>query len=108
MINVNRMIHYRYERLQAQIARHRCDAVLLFSSMNLRYASETLYAAITNMHSPTRAIFVPAEGKATLFDSASEIITDLPNYIGEQRESIQLPYFIAGDQSRKRAANWVN
>ena len=108
MINVNRMIHYRYERLQEQIARHRCDAALLFSSMNLRYASETLYAAITNMHSPTRAIFVPAEGKATLFDSASEIINDLPDYIGEQRESIKLPYFIAGDQSRKRAAHWVN
>ena len=41
MINVNRMIHYRYERLQEQIARHRCDAALLFSSMNVRYASET-------------------------------------------------------------------
>jgi Xaa-Pro aminopeptidase len=106
-INLNQMIRYRYQRLQQQIGLHRCDAVLLFSPMNVRYASETVYAPITNMHSPTRAIYVPAEGKATLFDSATDIICDLPDCIGEQRDSVLMPYFIAGDLSSDRAGHWV-
>ena len=54
-----RMAKYRYGRLQEQISRNDCAGALLGNSMNVRYATETRYASITSMHSPTRFVFVP-------------------------------------------------
>ena len=68
------MATYRYARLQRQVAGHDCAAALLCSPMNVRYATETRYASITNMHSPTRAVFVPAEGAAVRLRNAARRI----------------------------------
>ena len=92
-----RMAIYRYQRLQQEIIRYDCAGALLFSPMNVRYATETIYAPITNMHSPTRSVFVPNQGSATLYDSAVDILDWLPNFIGECRQSPVTAYFIAGD-----------
>ena len=102
-----RMAAYRYGRLQAQIVQSDCAAALLFSPMNVRYATETIYAAITNMHSPTRAVFVPNNGKAVLYDSASPGFFWYPDFIGEVRDSHLSPYFIAGDLYADRSARWA-
>ncbi|MFN0190851.1 MAG: M24 family metallopeptidase [Aestuariivirga sp.] len=102
-----RMAAYRYGRLQTQLARSECAAALLFSPMNVRYATETTYAAITNMHSPTRAVFVPNEGKAVLYDSASPGFFWYPDFIEEVRDSHLSPYFIAGDLYADRSSKWA-
>ena len=75
--------------------------------MNVRYATETLYAAITNMHSPTRSVFVPHTGSAVLFESAASCIDSVPEFVGEQRESPLTPYFIAGEASSGRSLDWA-
>lgn len=105
--DLTRMAAYRYGRLQAQIAQSECAAALLFSPMNVRYATETTYAAITNMHSPTRAVFVPNEGGAVLYDSASPGFFWIPDFIGEVRDSHLSPYFIAGDTYADRSSKWA-
>jgi Xaa-Pro aminopeptidase len=92
-----RMAIYRYQRLQQEIIRYDCAGALLFSPMNVRYATETIYAPITNMHSPTRSVFVPDQGSATLYDSAVDALDWLPDFIGECRQSPVTAYFIAGD-----------
>lgn len=102
-----RMAAYRYARLQAQIARSNCAAALLFSPMNVRYATETVYAPITNMHSPTRAVFVPNEGAAVLYDSATPGFFWIPDFVGELRDSPLTPYFIAGDAYADRNRGWA-
>ena len=102
-----RMAAYRYARLQAQIARSDCAAALLISPMNVRYATETVYAPITNMHSPTRAVFVPNEGAAVLYDSATPGFFWIPDFIRELRDSPLTPYFIAGDAYADRSRRWA-
>ncbi|MBV7333508.1 Xaa-Pro peptidase family protein [Chloroflexi bacterium TSY] len=103
-----RMAAYRYARLQAQIARHDCAGALLFSPMNVRYATETVYAPITNMHSPTRAVFVPNEGSAVLYDSAPPNSFSIPDFVGEVREAPLTAYFIAGDAYANRSRGWAS
>ena len=103
-----RLAGYRYVRLQAQIARADCAGALLFSPMNVRYATETVYAPGTNMHSPTRAVFVPNEGAAVLYDSATPGFFEVPEFIGEVRESPLTAYFIAGDAYADRSQTWAN
>jgi Xaa-Pro dipeptidase len=70
---------------------------LLSNPMNVRYATDTHYAQITNMHSPVRFVFVPGEGKAILYDSMTDDFEPLPDVIGEQREATVSAYFIAGE-----------
>ena len=106
-IDVGRMAAYRYKRLQEQIICNNCAGALLFSPMNVRYATETVYAPITNMHSPTRSVFVPGEGKAVLYESAEPDFKPLPDFIGEQRESRLTAYFIAGDAYFDRSRRWA-
>ena len=105
--NLTRMAGYRYARLQAQITRNDCAGALLFSPLNVRYATETIYAPITNMHSPTRAVFIPNEGPAVLYDSADADFFAMPSFIGEVRASPLTAYFIAGDAYVERSAKWA-
>ena len=107
VIDVGRMAAYRYKRLQEQIVSSDCAGALLFSPMNVRYATETVYAPITNMHSATRSVFVPNEGSAILYESAVPGFDSLPDFIGEQRESPLTPYFIAGDAYADRTRKWA-
>ena len=107
MPDMARMATYRYERIQEQITRNDCAGALLFSPMNVRYATETLYAPITNMHSPTRSVFVPNEGSAILYDSATPGFDSLPDFIGEVRDAPITAYFIAGDSYADRSRGWV-
>lgn len=106
-INVERMAAYRFNRLQKQIDSSECAGALLFSPMNVRYATETVYAPITNMHSASRSVFVPNEGSAILYESAAPSFNSLPDFIGEQRESPLTPYFIAGDAYADRTRKWA-
>lgn len=66
--DLERMTAYRYARLQAQIVEGECTGALLCGPKNIRYATGTGYAQVANMHAPTRAIFVPAEGKVVFYD----------------------------------------
>jgi Xaa-Pro dipeptidase len=103
-----RMTAYRYARLQAKITRYDCAGALLFSPMNVRYATETIYAPITNMHSPSRAVFVPQEGSAVLYDSAEPGFFSIPDFIGDVREAPLTSYFIAGDAYVDRSRQWAS
>ena len=100
-----RMAAYRYHRFQAQLVAADCAGALLGSPMNVRYATETHYASITNMHSPTRHVFVPGEGPAVLFDAIAH--DALPDFIDEIREPEITAYFIAGDAGVERSRRWI-
>ena len=105
--DMTRVATYRYERIQEQIVRNQCAGALLFSPMNVRYATETLYAPITNMHSPTRSVFVPNSGSAILYDLATPGLDSLPDFIGELRDAPITAYFIAGDSYAERSRRWA-
>ena len=105
--DMTRVATYRYARIQEQIVRNDCVGALLFSPMNVRYATETLYAPITNMHSPTRSVFVPNSGSAILYDLATPGLDSLPDFIGELRDAPVTAYFIAGDSYKDQSRRWA-
>ena len=105
--DIARMTRYRYQRLQRQVRQYNCAGALLGQPMNVRYATDTHYAQITNMHSPFRFVFVPGEGKAVLYDSATDGLGPLPEVVGERRAAIVSAYFIAGDAYAQRSRQWA-
>ena len=105
--NVARAVAHRYARLQRQFAGADCAGALLCSPLNVRYATETRYASLTNMHSPTRSVFVPAEGSAVLFESAAPPVDWLPSCVGEVRAAPLAAYFVAGAAYAARSRRWA-
>jgi len=76
--DMERMRHYRLGRLQDQIKKMGYAGALLFDPVNVRYATGISNYAVYGMHNPLRCVFVPPEGKCTLFDH------DNLEYFGEQ------------------------
>ena len=95
--DLDRMALYRYRRLQAQIVANGCAGALICNSANLRYATGTGYAQVSNMHSPVRSVFVPAEGKAVFYDWSLYSFGKTPDFVGEYRDAFATAHFISGD-----------
>ncbi len=63
-----RMRGYRMARFQAALRRLDYAGAVLFDPVNIRYATGSRNMAVWTLHNPARYAFVPAEGKAVLFD----------------------------------------
>ena len=110
-LDIERMLRYRLSRLQAELCKHDVAAAVLFSSVNMRYATGTRCLQVLNMHSPFRSVFVPAEGKSVLFDWP--LLYDsatIPSTIREVRDAHSriFTYYSAGDRSSEIANSWAN
>ena len=105
--DMTRMNRYRYARVQAQLASQDCAAALLMGSVNVRYATGTRFAQVFNMRSPFRAVFIPAQGAAVLFDWEGYSMHELPDTIGERRDARVSSYWYAGDRAADVAATWA-
>ncbi len=76
--DMNRMRQYRLGRLQEQIRDMEYAGALLFDPVNVRYATGISSYAVYGLHNPLRCVFVPPDGRCTLFDH------DNLEYFGEQ------------------------
>jgi hypothetical protein len=63
-----RMRSYRMARLQTELRRLDYAAAVLYDPINIRYATGSRNMAVWTMHNPARYAFVPADGKAVIFD----------------------------------------
>src|SRR4029078_1123009 len=59
---------YRFARVQAELKSRDYSGCLLYDPVNIRYATGTRTMTIWTMHNAARYCFVPAEGKAIVFD----------------------------------------
>ena len=59
--DMGRLRAYRLGRIQAEVRARDLGGLLLFDSVNIRYASGTSNAQIFNFHTPSRALFVPPD-----------------------------------------------
>ncbi|MEM7292891.1 MAG: aminopeptidase P family N-terminal domain-containing protein, partial [Pseudomonadota bacterium] len=105
--NHTRMNAYRYARLQSELRRADCAAAVLCNAVNVRYATGTGYAQAVNMHSPFRAVFVPAEGKAIMYDPEMYSFGEKPEIVAEYRGSHGSPYFVAGEANASFIQKWA-
>ena len=67
-VDLERLRAYRYGRVQQELRRAGCAAILLQSPVNIRYATDTTNMSVWHMQNPGRYCLVPAEGRAVLFD----------------------------------------
>lgn len=103
-LETGRMRLYRLRRLQEQLKRADYGAALLFDSVNIRYATGTTNAQIFNFHTPSRCLFVPAEGLSVLFDQEGWANTALGlGTIGEVRNMPTFAHFYSGPRSAEQA-----
>jgi Xaa-Pro dipeptidase len=106
-----RMRAYRLGRFQAELRKRDLGGALLFDSVNIRYASGTRNGAIFNFHTPSRALFVPPEGKTILYDQAGWAgpVLELGT-VGEVHDMPTFSYFYVaerGDENAGRMAAMV-
>ncbi len=59
---------YRLGRVQAELKARDIAACVLLDPLNMRYATDSVNFQVMQMHLPSRYAFVPAEGKAVVFD----------------------------------------
>ena len=107
--DMTRLRSYRLARLQEQLRRRDYGGALLFDPINLRYATDSRNMAVWTLHNPARYCFVPAEGKAVIFDFHNcGHLSDGIETIGEVRPARSWFFFSAGDRMYERAGLWAD
>ena len=103
-----RMRAYRKDRVQAQLKSLDYGACVLFDPINIRYTTGARNMMIWKMHSLGRHAFVPAEGKAVVFDSPSSLhLNNGLETVGESRPSKGMGYIYTGDAREEKTRDWA-
>ncbi|WP_407175609.1 M24 family metallopeptidase [Bradyrhizobium sp. STM 3562] len=99
-LDVGRLHRYRTSRLHAEMDKRGCDALLLFDTVNIRYATGARNMQIWTMHQPARYALVLRSGKTVLFEigGRSHHAEGLP-LIDEVRVARPWFYYYAGSQA---------
>ncbi len=104
-----RLRAYRMGRFQAELRRLDYGGAVLFDPLNIRYATGSRNIAVWTLHNPARYAFVPAEGKAILFDFHNcEHLADGLETIAEVRPARSWFFFAAGSRMAEKAKAWAD
>ncbi len=107
-IDMARLRAYRLGRVQEELKRRDLGACVLFDPINIRYATGTRNMTVWTLHNAARYAFVPAEGKAVLFEfPRCEHLSRGIETIGEVRPATTWYYFSAGENLADRAKLWA-
>ncbi len=104
------MRRYRLSRVQSQLRKADCPAIVLFQPQNIRYVTDTRNMAIWTMYTPIRHCFVPAEGLPTLFEFSvdhGELPDDLQRHIGDTRRAESWATMEVGGEKAVAAQAWA-
>ncbi len=99
---------YRMGRVQAELRRRDYGAALLLDPMNIRYATGSRNMSVWTSHTPARYCFLPADGKAILFDFHNcEHLSAGLETIAEVRPARGFYFFGAGSRVEEKAKAWA-
>ena len=99
---------YRLGRVQAELEARDIAACVLLDPLNIRYATDSVNFQVMQMHLPSRYAFVPAEGKAVVFDLGNwSGGSEATETVGEYRISTPVAHFFAGPDVEARAKHWA-
>src|SRR5258708_26693729 len=103
-----RLRAYRMGRLQAELRRRDYGGALPYDPVNIRYATGSRNMAVWTLHNPARYCFLPAEGKAVIFDfhNCEHLSVGLET-IGEIRPARAWYFFSAGNRTDEVARRWA-
>ncbi|MGH7212850.1 MAG: aminopeptidase P family N-terminal domain-containing protein, partial [Acetobacteraceae bacterium] len=107
-IDMARMRGYRMGRLQAELKRLDYAGAVLYDPINIRYATGSRNMAVWTLHNPARYAFIPAEGKAVIFDfHGCAHLSDGIETIGEVRPARSWFFFASGSRVTEKAELWA-
>ncbi len=105
-IDMPAMRRYRLARVQEQLKKHGIPAIYLYDPLNIRYATGVRNMQAWTHHVRSRSCFVPAEGKATLFEYAgSEHLGERLDTVAEVRPAVARHFPPTGTADRFAGAN---
>ena len=108
-IEMPRLRAYRLARLQAELRARDYAAALLLDPMNIRYATGSRNMSVWTSHTPARYCFVPAEGRAILWDFHNcEHLSAGLETIEETRPARGFYFFGAGSRVAEKAKGWAD
>ncbi|MFI5015965.1 MAG: M24 family metallopeptidase [Hyphomicrobiales bacterium] len=108
-IDMRHLRAYRMGRVQAELKRRDYGAALLLDPMNIRYATGSRNMSVWTSHTPARYCFLPAEGKAILFDFHNcEHLSAGLETIAEVRPARGFYFFGAGSRVEEKAQAWAD
>jgi Xaa-Pro aminopeptidase len=104
-----RMRGYRMARFQAELKRRDYGGAILYDPVNIRYATGSRNMAVWTLHNPARYAFVPAEGKAVIFDFHNcEHLSEGLETVSEVRPARAWYFFASGNRTAEKAKLWAN
>ena len=107
-IDVVRMRAWRLGRIQEQLKRLHLGGIVLYDPVNIRYATGSSNMQLWFTHNPIRYCWVPAEGKAVLFDyDKSMHLYHHLETVAEVRPAIGYIYMTASERIEERVAQWA-
>jgi len=107
--DMRRMRAYRLGRVQAELKARDLGACVLFDPINIRYATGTRNMSVWTLHNAARYAFVPAEGRAVLFEfSRCEHLARGIETVAEVRPAMTWYFFAAGEHMAARARAWAD
>ncbi len=107
-IDILRMRAWRLGRIQEQLRRLDLGGIILYDPVNIRYATGTSNMQVWFTHNPIRYCFVPAEGKAVLFDYEKSMhLYRHVETIGEIRPALGYIYMVASENIETRVNAWA-
>jgi Xaa-Pro dipeptidase len=100
---------YRLQRLRDQMARHDVAALLLYDSVNIRYAFDCSNMQVWTAHNPMRYALILAGGPAIMFEfGGSEHLNDGLPGIDEVRLAISYMFMARGDHVQSFLDDWAD
>ena len=103
-----RAAQYRQQQLSRTLQEQDCDAILLYSPVNIRYATDSSNMQVWTMHNHERYALVFADGHTILWDfTHCEHLTEGNGQIDELRTSVCWSFFSAGERAPELAEIWA-
>jgi len=98
---------YRLARVQEQLRKHHCPAILLYDPVNIRYATDTSNMQVWAGRNPARYVMVFADGRIVAWEfHSSEHVWDGLDLDVELRGALSWTFFNAGHDAGRRAKTW--
>jgi len=98
----------RLARVREGLKKHDYAGIVLFDSINIRYATDCTNMIVWTLHNPVRCVFVAAEGPVVLFEfSHCDHLSERLGTVDEVRPAIAWTYFVNGPRVEEKAKVWA-
>ena len=107
-VNLERMRHYRLNRIRQEMANIDMAACVLVDPVNIRYATDTRNMQIFTARNPARYLFLPLEGPVILFEfDRCEHLPAGISTVDEVRVATTVSYVAAAQHAEAKAKKWA-